>query len=279
MKYLNLGCGSNYILDNSWTNIDFYGDGIKVVSHNLLNGIPENDNSFDLVYHSHVLEHFSKDDGVKFLRDCYRVLKPGGVLRVVVPDLERIVKAYLECLEFCKNNPNNNVLDANYDWMMLELFDQMIRNHSGGQMGQLLKEDQLLNEEFIIDRIGFEGQQIRNKIKKRKMLNTIDSFPLNKSYTKVLKLRLKKLFEKIFIILSKPISNEFRIGSFRLSGEIHQWMYDEYSLSKLLKNIGFSIVAKQDAFKSFNPVWRQYNLDIKDLNIRKPDSLFIEAIK
>ena len=78
MKYLNLGCGSSFLTMSEWTNLDFTSSGESVIAHNLLNGIPYSDNYFDLVYHSHVLEHFSKDDGEAFIAECFRVLKPGG---------------------------------------------------------------------------------------------------------------------------------------------------------------------------------------------------------
>jgi predicted SAM-dependent methyltransferase len=67
MKYLNLGCGSHYSTATEWTNLDFTSLDNNVIAHNLLTGIPFEDNSFDLVYHSHVLEHFSKEDGEKRL--------------------------------------------------------------------------------------------------------------------------------------------------------------------------------------------------------------------
>ena len=67
MKYLNLGCGSHYSTATEWTNLDFTSLDNNVIAHNLLIGIPFEDNSFDLVYHSHVLEHFSKEDGETFI--------------------------------------------------------------------------------------------------------------------------------------------------------------------------------------------------------------------
>lgn len=42
---------------------------------------------FDVVYHSHSLAHLSKGDAIEFLKECKRVLKVGGVLRIVVPAL------------------------------------------------------------------------------------------------------------------------------------------------------------------------------------------------
>lgn len=50
--------------------------------------------SVDFVYTSHMLEHLPPADGLNCLRECRRVLKPGGVLRIAVPDLDKLVAAY-----------------------------------------------------------------------------------------------------------------------------------------------------------------------------------------
>jgi len=48
------------------------------------------------IYSSHTFEHFSPEESLAIAKDCYRVLMPGGVLRIVVPDLGLIVKEYVE---------------------------------------------------------------------------------------------------------------------------------------------------------------------------------------
>lgn len=96
-RWLNLGCGSSFHPD--WINIDFFDHDGKVIAYDLRLGIPFADCSFDVVYHSHVLEHFPQAYAARFLRECFRVLKPGGLLRVVVPNLEEIAKAYLQSIE------------------------------------------------------------------------------------------------------------------------------------------------------------------------------------
>ncbi|MEM9703666.1 MAG: class I SAM-dependent methyltransferase, partial [Planctomycetota bacterium] len=58
-----------------------------VLAHDLRDPLPFEDGAYDFVYHSHVLEHFRPADVPAFLSECRRVLRPGGVLRVVVPDL------------------------------------------------------------------------------------------------------------------------------------------------------------------------------------------------
>lgn len=51
--------------------------------------------SVDLVYACHILEHFSRNQIDKVLREWYRVLKHGGILRIAVPDFEKLVEVYL----------------------------------------------------------------------------------------------------------------------------------------------------------------------------------------
>jgi SAM-dependent methyltransferase len=51
--------------------------------------------SFEAVYASHLLEHLFLADAQRLLRECFRVLRPGGVIRIVVPDLRPIVQEYL----------------------------------------------------------------------------------------------------------------------------------------------------------------------------------------
>ena len=63
---------------------------------NLSKGIPFADQTFDGVYHCHVLEHIDREVAPTFLRECCRVLKPGGILRVTVPDLEAQARRYLD---------------------------------------------------------------------------------------------------------------------------------------------------------------------------------------
>lgn len=280
MKYLNLGCGFQYSTQAEWTNLDFVSRGENVIAHNLVNGIPFEDESFDLVYHSHVLEHFSKEDGNKFIKECFRVLKPGGIIRIAVPDLEQIVRNYLKCLETGLNNPTDKMNELNYEWMLLEMYDQTVRNHGGGNMGKYLYRDVIPNENFIYERLGEEARGIRNSYLSSKNKTTsivgskeIKSGPQN--FIVHFKSKLKKMLLARWGIDEKALA----IGKFRLGGEIHQWMYDRYSLSNLLKNAGCNNIQIKNAFKSAIQNWSDYNLDGKDSIIRKPDSLFMEATK
>lgn len=63
---------------------------------NIVSGLPFSENSVDCVYASHVIEHLSYKDALRALRNTYTMLKPGGTFRVIVPDLNWRITAYLE---------------------------------------------------------------------------------------------------------------------------------------------------------------------------------------
>ena len=77
------------------------------------------ENTADNIYCSHVLEHVPLNDGKKILRNIYRMLKTGGILRIIVPSLEARVKKYIQnkdahsfiqSLGCFKNDENDNFL-------------------------------------------------------------------------------------------------------------------------------------------------------------------------
>lgn len=278
LNYLNLGCGSKFHKD--WVNVDMKSSSTDVIAANLLNGIPFPDESFDVVYHSQVLEHIPKEKAYNFIKECYRVLKPEGIIRVVVPDLENIVDEYKKFLNESLEN-SNDLSAANYDWIMLEMYDQTVRNYSGGQMEEFLKQPHVINEKYIIDRIGFVGRSIRNSYISGDTGNTVSgnfkkAFSSVSLFKKAVRYIIRKIKQKIKYIQPSEIS---KIGAFRLGGEIHMWMYDRYSLSRLLKDCGFEEISVKSPFESTIPKWKEYELDVKDGLIYDPTSLFIEARK
>jgi SAM-dependent methyltransferase len=112
---LNLGCGDQVV--PGWINVD-YAIGARlfklpgfralnrtfrlfradwhddIVVHDLRRPLPWDSESVDVVYSSHTLEHLSRDEGKRLLAECYRVLRVGGIIRIVVPDLAYIVSRY-----------------------------------------------------------------------------------------------------------------------------------------------------------------------------------------
>lgn len=117
-RLLNLGCGPEAArtdwddYDGSWNLllrrslpgrfltplIDRYASHgwpghVKFLS--LTRRLPFRTDSIDGIYASHVLEHLHFSDAKIFLEECLRILRPGGILRLVVPDLEHQARTYL----------------------------------------------------------------------------------------------------------------------------------------------------------------------------------------
>lgn len=66
--------------------------------------LPFNDGSIDFIYSSHLIEHLRKDEAESVLRECFRVLKRGGLIRLCVPDLQLMARNYLKEVEDIQNN-------------------------------------------------------------------------------------------------------------------------------------------------------------------------------
>lgn len=89
---VNLGCGS--VTFPGWLNIDADDDGADI-KHNLTGGLPfVPDDQIDAIYSEHFLEHISRKAAALLLRDCLRVLRPGGYIRLALPDLDELMRAY-----------------------------------------------------------------------------------------------------------------------------------------------------------------------------------------
>jgi len=161
MKILNLGCGTKTSASSSVVNIDWSiylrlksnrfwraiaplfirGERLRrfaempqnILVHNLAKGIPFESNSVDVVYHSHVLEHLDKAVVDGFLLEVKRVLKPGGIHRIVVPDLEYLCKQYLGHITKCDSDTAENIL---HDECIADIIEQCVRKESFGTSQQ-----------------------------------------------------------------------------------------------------------------------------------------------
>ena len=158
---------------------------------------------------------------------------------------------------------------------------------SGGLISSYLSSSFLPNEEYIFKRWGSEAKMLRGALLEKENLKidpAIEKKSKNESgIWKDIRKRIKKQILKIVGNPMKKYNPEdedaLQIGRFRRSGEIHQWMYDKYSLKKLLSEVGFSKIALKDGLNSEISNWEKYNLDSIDGKVRKPDSLFMEAKK
>jgi len=122
---INMGCGDtptegwhNY--DNSWSirfaknkvftyilkktgffsvsqlNFISFAENENILWANGIKMIPENDSTVDVVYSSHMIEHFEKEDVALFFKEVRRILKSGGIIRLAVPDIKQQAEKYLK---------------------------------------------------------------------------------------------------------------------------------------------------------------------------------------
>ncbi|NTA39814.1 class I SAM-dependent methyltransferase [Agrobacterium salinitolerans] len=89
---LNIGCGP--VIFDGWINIDI--DHVDAdVNADVTKGLEFEDNSVSFVFAEHFIEHLPRVEAVKFLKECRRVMRPGGVIRLSTPDLDELVDAYI----------------------------------------------------------------------------------------------------------------------------------------------------------------------------------------
>lgn len=266
---LNLACGAKVSSVGNWANVDYSSPMENVIEMNILDGLTFYDESFDAVYTAQFVEHLTLQETAVVLREIRRVLKPGGVLRIVTPDMEELARTYLQHLDELKSNDDAD--EANkYDWIRIEIFDQIVRDHSGGEMKDFVKRcDEGMNA-YLLERIG----------------HTFSSFSASKqsegnaaSMSGLLRI-LKKVPRKLVRMITDRIESKTKkIGRFRQSGEVHRYMHDVYSLSRLLRAGGFSSIARVDPYVSSIPDWGMYELDVIKGQPDGPHSLYVEAKK
>lgn len=271
-RLVNVGCGRT--VHSAWVNLDLVPSAPGVVKHNLCFGLPFHDNEVDGVYHSHVLEHLHPEQGERMLQECFRVLRPGGVLRIVVPDLEQIARLYLNYHEQAWEGESQAM--QRYEWIKLELLDQMVRGNSGGKMGPYLVRLSQTDADFVRSRL---GQEVLQAVEFDRNRNCREANP-----SPTLRQRVKAWREHVALwsvgrILGRNAATAFAESLFRNRGEIHRWMYDRYSLRALCNRIGFTDFNVQSADTSLLPGFDAYQLDRDGESIRKPDSLFCECRK
>jgi putative methyltransferase (TIGR04325 family) len=245
-RCVNLGCGSRFLAD--WLNLDFAPRPPHVLGWNLRNGIPLPDSFVDAVYHSNLIEHFTPADARAFVGECLRVLRPGGILRIAAPDLEYITRCYLENLD--KARQGDAVGAERYEWSVIELLDQLVRHTSGGEMLRYWAQKDVPAEDYVLRRVGTEYLNARKHI-----LLHPPRFPQKEA-------------------------DALAVGNFRLGGEVHQWMYDVYSLGKLMRECGVRDIRvcrfAESRISGFSESTLEKN---PDGSVYKPDSFYLEGVK
>ena len=150
---LNIGAGAQ--VRPGWLNTDLVPADAAVFPMNAAVPFPFDDETFDYVSSAHMIEHIVLGDGVRMLIECFRVLKPGGRIRIATLDLGRLLTLYL---------PDLNDIQKKYlDWTVQEFMPEIhgthptlalnSRYHNSGH--KFIYDEQVLGN--VIKNAGFEN--------------------------------------------------------------------------------------------------------------------------
>lgn len=273
-KYVNLACGSVFIDSPEWINLDFAPVTNGVVKANLLGKLPIKSRVASVVYSSHFFEHIPRSQIASFLGECFRIMKPGALIRLALPDLESMAQAYLRHRELEEHDKA--------DFLVAEMVDQCIRTVPGGEMGRLFRtlgsKEQLATSELELKKFVYErvGEVIEKKgLEKRQRAGT--------SLSRKLKAALNLMGQLIFRVWLLPLPAAFKTQNVSLAevGERHHWVWDFHQLRKVLQVAGFINVARMSASTTTH---KDFPVSILDLH---PDgeprkgrgSMYVEATR
>lgn len=270
LKRINLGCGNIYIADKDWINCDYNPINSSVKRADLLDHLPISDNSAELVYSSHFFEHIPRSKVSYFLNECKRVLAPGGVIRLVLPDLEKLCRAYLGYRERGEHEYA--------DIVILQMIDQCVRQVPGGELGRLYSTIRS-TEPSPLDIINFIKSQNGEDLLKNDSSLTINKNNKRNLINSIIK-RLQKTWIAIVISL---LPKTFRFQNLSLAevGERHHWIWDFNQIKSALEEVGFINISRYSMGSSSIADFPFFPLDVdKEGYPRKGlESMYIEARK
>jgi predicted SAM-dependent methyltransferase len=89
-----LQIGAHVCVKPGWLNTDLYPQTVNSVALDATKVFPFPNESFDYIFSEHQLEHIAYKDALNMLRECFRILRPGGKIRIAVPSLDRLVQLF-----------------------------------------------------------------------------------------------------------------------------------------------------------------------------------------
>ncbi len=204
------------------------------------------DETFDSVYAYHVFEHLTPPEGNCLAREILRTLKPGGICRVSVPDLEEACQDYLAKLKVAWEDPSEaNVV--RYQWAVMFIFEQILRDHGGGLMGDMIQRGEF-DEAQLHQLFGDADKSMLEWSRQSSSAGVLEQ-PQPHMIQRLKSLTPRTLLRKISRRARSVLGGSFSRRARphwelhpRLTKEAVRWMYDRLSLRLLLERAGFSDV-------------------------------------
>jgi predicted SAM-dependent methyltransferase len=148
---LQIGAQSNSI--NDWLNVDLEPKSHQVALMDATKPFPFADETFDFVFSEHMIEHINFEQGKFMLQECFRVLKKGGKIRIVTPNLKFLIDLYQE--------PKNKIQQAyihfsqKYFQNQIPEIDTVVINNFFRDWGhQFIHDEKSLN--YLLEKSGFQ---------------------------------------------------------------------------------------------------------------------------
>lgn len=251
-RFYNVGAGS--FSHSCWTNIDLYNEhfekyykGVsKGINYDLflLKPLPLEDNSACLFYCSHTIEHVTNDAVQNLLNESYRILRPGGIIRLVCPDIDLQYRAWRE-----------NDRDYFY-WLQYYTKPEEYERADLNQRLDKASLAQIFLEDFA---------------------SSVSTLHITGPEKRITDEELERLFKEMsyedaldYCISKCPVEIQKKHP-----GQHLNW-FNEKKLSQMLGRAGFREVRRSAYGQSFAPVMR--DTDYFDTNMPKV-SLYVEARK
>lgn len=118
-KKLQIGSGENNLMEG-WLNTDLICRNKRVAFLDAGEKFPFPQNTFQFIYSEHIFEHLTFHQALNMLKECYRVLKPGGVLRMATPNFDFLMGLY--------QNPNLPVHKEYISWATKSFVKNMAKS-------------------------------------------------------------------------------------------------------------------------------------------------------
>ena len=239
------------------------------------------DNTFDAVNSYHLMEHFTPQEAERLMAEMFRVLKPGGILRVSVPDLESICREYLHQLEAAVREPSVQNI-RRYQWTVMQIIDQLVRDKTGGMILDAIRAGEY-DQDYVDEK---QSDVYRPFFKYRQAQEDAPSVPAPKSlWQRVSTLTPLSLYEGLkrrITVYARQLTASTPAADHdpHSMRETWRWAYDRISLNFLFQKAGFIEIQPKDFKHSDIPTWSKYDLDRSNFADRAIDpSVYIEGRK
>jgi SAM-dependent methyltransferase len=247
-RFYNVGAGD--FEHPFWTNLDMREECFGRIHTDYtefdlesLKPLPVENNSAEIIYSSHTIEHISNAAAQNLFNEAFRVLKPGGILRFCTPDVDLEYAAYIRS-------------DRSYFYMI----DTYSSNSDAWKEWYSMPLDQASLEQIFIHHFASQASMLnldpRNALSDKKIREVLDTKPKEAAFD-------------YFISLCDPVIQ-------KRYPENHWNWWNEAKARKMLQLAGFTTIFRSGYGQSFAPVLR----DVSIFDSTHPKiSLYMEAIR